>query len=228
MYVCCSFSRPGGCIHPVLRGHQLMFATDNTTVVAYINKQGGTYSLTLLHLVVDLFLWLQPQDIAIWARHIPSCPNVIADHLSWPNQPITTEWSLHPEIVTRIIGTWETPTVDMFATVHNMHLPQFWSPIPVPRALAIDAVTRLAGEVDVHVSTVPPSQQSHSETQDHPGLRSDTNSPLVAATTVVFTSTTSVCGPPSLLSVPPGLKPGVCLGQQVIPYGCWEALTQHY
>ena len=25
-----------------LRGHQLMIATDNTTVVAYINKQGGT------------------------------------------------------------------------------------------------------------------------------------------------------------------------------------------
>ena len=32
----------------VLWGHQLMIATDNTTVVAYINKQGGTHSHALL------------------------------------------------------------------------------------------------------------------------------------------------------------------------------------
>ena len=31
--------------------------------------------------------------------------NVIAEHLSWPNQPITTDCSLHPEIVTQILGT---------------------------------------------------------------------------------------------------------------------------
>ena len=69
----------------VLRGHQGMIVVDNTTVVSYINKQGGAHSHTLL--VVDLFLWLQTQDIAIRDRHIPCCLNVIADHLSWPNQP---------------------------------------------------------------------------------------------------------------------------------------------
>ena len=41
-----------------------MIATDNTIVVAYINKQGGTHTHTLLRLVVDLFLWLQTEDIA--------------------------------------------------------------------------------------------------------------------------------------------------------------------
>ena len=80
----------------VLWGRQVMIATDNTTVVAYINKQGVTHSHTLLRLVVDLFLWLQTQNRAIWARHILGCLNVIADQLSQPNQPITTEWSLHP------------------------------------------------------------------------------------------------------------------------------------
>ena len=55
----------------VLQGHQVMIATDNTTVVSYINKQGGSHSNTLLRLVVDLFLWLQTQDTAIRARHIP-------------------------------------------------------------------------------------------------------------------------------------------------------------
>ena len=35
-----------------------MIADDNTTVVSYINKQGGTLFISLLHLVVELFLWL--------------------------------------------------------------------------------------------------------------------------------------------------------------------------
>ena len=55
----------------LLRGHHVLIATDNTTVVAYINKQGGTHSNLLLQLVVDLFLWLQTQYITLRARHIP-------------------------------------------------------------------------------------------------------------------------------------------------------------
>ena len=87
---------------PVLQGHQLMIATDNSTVVSYINKQGGTHSPTLLCLTVELLLWLEAQNIIVRARHIPGCLNVIADHPSCPNQPISTEWSLHPEIVKSI------------------------------------------------------------------------------------------------------------------------------
>ena len=102
---------------PLLQGHQVMVATDNLTVVSYVNKQGGTPSPTLLRLTVDLFLWLESQSIVVRARHIPGCLNVIADHLSHPNQPISTEWSLHPEIVNRIFRVWGTPEIDMFAEV---------------------------------------------------------------------------------------------------------------
>ena len=56
----------------------------------------------------------------------------------------------------------------------------------------------LAGTVNVHVSTVFPAQQSHSEAQDDPGGRGDTPSPLVAVTTEVSTLATAVCGPPSI------------------------------
>ena len=112
----------------VLQGHQVMIATDNSTVVSYINKQGGTHSL--LRLTVELLLWLEAQNIIVRARHIPGCLNMIADHLSRPNQPIPTEWSLHPEIVRRIFRVWGTPEVDMFATGSNSHLPRFMSPIP--------------------------------------------------------------------------------------------------
>ena len=64
------------------------------------------------------------------------------DQLSRPNQNITTEWSLHPEIVKRIFRLWGTPKVDMFATVSNSHLPRFMSPIPEPRALGVDALSQ--------------------------------------------------------------------------------------
>ena len=75
---------------------------ENSTVVCYINKQGGTRSPTLLLLTVELLLWLQAKNIIVRAKHIPGCQNVIADHLSRSNQPISTEWTLHPEIVKHI------------------------------------------------------------------------------------------------------------------------------
>ena len=79
---------------PLLQGHQVMIATDNSTVVSYINKQGGTRSLTLLRLTVDLFLWLESQNIIVRARHIPGCLNVIADHLSRPNPSTPRSWNV--------------------------------------------------------------------------------------------------------------------------------------
>ena len=108
----------------------------------------------------------------------------------------------------------------MFATVHNTHLPQFMSPVPEPRALAIDAFfTGLAGEFDVHVFTVSPAQQSHSEAQDHPDRRGDT-----------LDNTCYECGSPTILSIPqrPVVTTGLYLERQVVPSAHMEALMQHY
>ena len=105
------------------------------------------------------------------------------------------------------------------------------SQILEPRAQAIDALSQdWQGEVYVHVSTI---FQSHSESKDHPGQRGISNTPPpVAVTTVVCTSTMTVCGAPSYHnhSVPPGptVTTGVCLGQQVVPSAHMEALMQHY
>ena len=65
---------------PVLQGHQVMIAMENSTVVSYINKEGPIPPI-LLRLTVELLLWLEAQNIIVRARHIPGCLNVIADHL---------------------------------------------------------------------------------------------------------------------------------------------------
>ena len=86
------------------------------------------------------------------------------------------------------------------------------------------------GGPDVHVSTVSPAQQSHSEAQDHSDGRCDTHRPLVAVTTLVSTPATTECGPPMILSVPqrPVVITELYLAGQVIPSAHMEALMQHY
>ena len=212
---------------PVLQGHQVMIAMDNLTVVSYINKQLGTHSPTLLRLTVDLLLWLEAQNIIVRARHIPGCLNVIADHLSRPNQPISTEWSLQPKIVKRIFRLWGTSEVDM-QQCNSVELPP--SSVHVPSGGC--SVSGLAGEVDVHVSSIPSAQQSHSEVPVHPGGRGNSHSPLVAESIVISTPTSSLCGTPPGLSLPSrsSLPAGseVCLGRKVLPSARMEALMRHY
>ena len=96
-----------------------------------------------------------PQVSSHWVVYI-CCLNVIAVWLSWPNQPITTEWSLQPEIVNLIFRLWGTPVVDILlkSTTHifpslSLHFRSTGDRCPV---------TGLAGEVNVHVSTISPAQ----------------------------------------------------------------------
>ena len=84
-----------------------------------------------------------------------------------------------PEIENRIFGLWGTPEVDIFATVSNSHLPWFMSPIPEPRALAVDALSQdwQGRSCNVQVSSTPSAQQTHSEAPVHPGGRGNSRSP---------------------------------------------------
>ena len=88
------------------------------------------------------------------------------------------------------------------------------------------SVPRLAGEVNVHVSLISSAQQSHSEAPVQPDGRGNSHSPLVS------TPASSLCGPPSSLSlpsrssVPAGSE--VCLRWKVVPSARMEALMRHY
>ena len=116
----------------------VLVATDNSTVVAYINKQGGTHSAEMCALLWKIMTWCHHYHITLKARHIPGCLNVMADLLSRSNQVQSTEWSLHSQVFKQICQKWFTPYVDLFATHLNHTLPLYVSPVPGPKALNIN------------------------------------------------------------------------------------------
>ena len=118
----------------------VLVATDNSSVVAYINKQGGTHSVQMCALLWHLLTWCNRHQILLQARHIPGCLNVLADALSRSRQIQSTEWSLHPQVVKSLCTKWFQPHVDLFATRHNHKLPVYVSPVPDPQAWAVDAL----------------------------------------------------------------------------------------
>ena len=128
-----TFQRP-------VSGPTVLVATNNSTVVAYINKQGGTHSAEMCALLWRIMTWCHHSRITLKARHIPGCLNVMADLLSRSNQVQSTEWSLHPQVFKQICQRWFTPHMDLFATYLNHNLPLYVSPIPDPKAWHIDAL----------------------------------------------------------------------------------------
>ena len=60
----------------------VLVAMDNSTVVAYINKQGGTHSAEMCALLWKVMTWCHHYQITLKARHIPGCLNVMPDLLS--------------------------------------------------------------------------------------------------------------------------------------------------
>ena len=128
----------------------VLVATDNTTVVAYINKEGGMKSGPLCALLWRILTWCSQRQVTLKARHIPGRLNVIADKLSRLNQTIQTEWSLLPDIFQDLCRKWHRPQIDLFATRFNNKLPRFVSPVPDTLAVAVDALTLPWEDLDAY------------------------------------------------------------------------------
>ena len=131
-------------------GKMVLVATDNTTVVAYINKEGGIRSGPLCALLWRILTWCTGKQVTLKARHIPGHLNVVADKLSRLGQTIQTEWSLLPEIFQALCDRWHQPQIDLFATRFNNKLPLFVSPVPDPMATAVDALSLSWDDLDAY------------------------------------------------------------------------------
>ena len=107
-------------------GTAVEILSDNSTTVSYINKQGGTHSLSLCKLALDLWDWCDLHQITPTAVHLAGVDNVLADALSRGNY-CPTEWSLHRPTFMSLWQVWDRPFVDMFATARNSQLPVYYS-----------------------------------------------------------------------------------------------------
>ena len=72
----------------------IQVTSDNTTICAYINKQGGTGSWDMFALTWHLFAFCQKNKVVLSARHVPGVMNLVAHQLSRSHQILHTEWSL--------------------------------------------------------------------------------------------------------------------------------------
>ena len=134
------------------RDQIVLVAMDNTTVVSYINKEGGMRSGSLCALLWRLLSWCHPRGIILRARHIPGRLNVIADKLSRHNQVIQTEWSLSQQVFGLLFSSWALRQLDLFATRFNHKLPRFVSPVPDPTDWAVDALSISWENLDVYAT----------------------------------------------------------------------------
>ena len=101
---------------------KVLVANGNTTVVSYINKEGGMRSGPLCALLWRILTWCTSHQVTLRARHIPGRLNVVADKLSRLGQTIQAEWSLLQEVFQAICSRWHRPNIDLFTTRFNNKL----------------------------------------------------------------------------------------------------------
>ncbi len=75
----------------------------------------------------------------------------MADLLSRLEQVVITEWTMHRPTLYRVWSIWGRPHLDLMATSMTNQLPIYVSPIPDPRAYAVDAMSFAWARMDVYV-----------------------------------------------------------------------------
>ena len=164
----------------------VLIATDNTTVVSYINKEGGMRSGSLCALLWRLLSWCHPRGIVLRARHIPGRLNVIADKLSRHNQVIQTEWFLDQQVFNLLCSNWGLPQVDLFATRFNFKIPRFVSPVPDQRAWAMAALSQSWEDLEVYAFPLVSAQPSGLQGGGSGLSQNDSDSPRMAQHALVL------------------------------------------
>ena len=100
-----------------LQNKRVLFASNNATVVSYLNKQGG--GPLLRNVSGGLMAFYNPRAILLRACHIEGCLSLIADILFGREKIIHTEWLLHPKVFLVVYKVWRKPMAEMFATKLN-------------------------------------------------------------------------------------------------------------
>ena len=187
----------------LVQGKVVLIATDNTTVVAYINKEGGMRSGSLCALLWRLLCWCSLNQIVLKARHIPGRLNVIADKLSRQRQVIQTEWSLHQETFDLLCQTWHYPRVDVCNKV-QLQASSICVPNSRPKGLVSGCSDIVLGGPG-HVPLPPSVSDGEGGQQAVRSLVSQSNPdcPGMAQHALVLGPSGAICEGSSLSSTPP-------------------------
>ena len=105
----------------------IMVRSDNSSVVSYINKQGGCGCSQLCDIAVEVWEFCVRRNIFISASHLPGASNVRADKLSRAEH-CDHSYYLRQDVFDALESRLEFPlTVDCFASRLNHKLPKFVS-----------------------------------------------------------------------------------------------------
>ncbi|KAI2644351.1 ORF V: Enzymatic polyprotein [Labeo rohita] len=94
---------------PDLIGHHVLVHTDNTSMVYYIDHQGGLRSCPLYKLAHHILLWSQGKLLSLRAVHVPGHLNMGADILSRQGSR-PGEWMLPPEVSSLVLSDSSSST----------------------------------------------------------------------------------------------------------------------
>lgn len=119
----------------------ILFRSDNTTTVSYINKLGGRSALTS-RVAESLALDLDSRRATGTSLHLPGLENRIADFDSRSNSRTDRyDYLLDRRLFRLADQTWGPHTIDLFATGVNAQTRRFCSRDGDPEAVAQDAFT---------------------------------------------------------------------------------------
>ena len=134
----------------LVAGRRVTAMCDNSTVVAYVNKQGGPVSRSLCSLASQIRKWSESLNVHFDVRYLPGQSNVLADLLSHRDQVIETEWSLPPQVARALLHRRGSPSIDLFATSLRAKLPLYCSLVPDPQAVFEDAFRHPWDNLDLY------------------------------------------------------------------------------
>ena len=112
---------------------------DNTTAVAWINKQTAPTELEF-SIVKQIWNFAALKKLKIYASYIESKKNTIADFES-RNVKNNLEWALKDYIFTKVKIKPGQPTIHLSAPMRNSKVKTFYSFYPDPLASRVDAFT---------------------------------------------------------------------------------------
>ena len=123
---------------PQLVNQSVLIRSDSSTVIQYINRQGGTRSPRLCYKTWELWQLASKSNINLKGAHIAGSLNILPDQLSRiVIRP--TEWILNDAVLHKIFHIWGEPMIDLFASFHNKKMDIFCTWDHHPQALAVDA-----------------------------------------------------------------------------------------